>query len=66
MKNRLSVTFEGASAEILDRLAKERGGKGEVLRDALALENVYVTATKRGAEILIREADGTLKQLVRV
>ena len=65
-KKRLSVTFEGQYADILDNLAKERGNKGEVLRDALALESIVVTATKRGAEVIIHEADGTLKQLVRV
>ncbi len=65
-KNRFSVTFEGRMAEILDTLTAKRGSKAEVLRDALSLEKVYTDATERGAEVLIREPDGTLKQLVKV
>ena len=66
MRYKLSLTFEGPPAEILARLAKERGGEELVLRDALGLENIVVAAMKRNADIIIREPDGSVTQLVRI
>ena len=63
---RLSVTFEGKAAETLERLARERGSKAEVLRDALGLEKEYVEAAKRDAQLVIIEKDGSMTRLVRV
>lgn len=63
---RLTVTFEGKAAETLDRLAADRGSRAGVLRDALALEQEYLDAVKRGADFVIVERHGTMSRLVRL
>jgi hypothetical protein len=37
-----------------------------VLRQALALEDIFQEAMRRGATFILKEPDGTVKELVRV
>jgi hypothetical protein len=62
---RLSVSFDPRSAERLERLAKDDQGKAEVIRDALALEDMYRDATSAGGRLLVQRPDGTLAEIVR-
>jgi hypothetical protein len=63
---RLSISFEGKAKERLDKLTAGGESKADVLRQALALEELYQEASKRGANFYLKEPDGTIKELVRV
>lgn len=63
---RLSISFEGKAEERLNKLAAKGGSKADVLRQALALEEVFQEGLSRNATFTIREKDGTIKELVRV
>ena len=62
---RLSVSFDPRSAERLERLAKDDQGKAEVIRDALALEDLYRDAMSSGGRLLVQRPDGSLAEIVR-
>jgi hypothetical protein len=62
---RLSVTFDNRSAERLDRLAADDQAKAEVIREALALEDLYRDVKTKGGRMLIERADGSLAEVVR-
>jgi hypothetical protein len=62
---RLSVTFDNRSAERLDRLAANDQAKAEVIREALALEDLYRDVRSKGGRMLIERADGSLAEVVR-
>jgi len=63
---RLTVSFEKKAAERLERLAEDTGrGKSDVLREALALEEVYQKYRDEGATFIVRSADGTEREIVR-
>jgi len=64
--NRLSVTFERRAAERLDRLATGGRSKSDVIREALALEEVFQKATEAGETVFIRTKAGTEREIVRV
>lgn len=64
--SRLSITFERRAAERLDRLATDGRSKADVIREALALEEVYREAEAAGDTVLIRTGDGTERRIVRV
>jgi Ribbon-helix-helix protein, copG family len=52
---RQSLTFTGAAAELVERLARERGvSVAEVVREALAREQWFTEATRKG-RILYQE-----------
>ncbi len=65
MATRLSVTFDKRSTERLDRLASDDQGKAEVIREALALEDLYRDVTSKGGRMLIQRADGSIAEVVR-
>ena len=62
---RFSVTFDAKSAERLDRLAADDQGKAEVIRQALALEDLYRQVTAQGGKLLIQRSDGSIAEVVR-
>jgi hypothetical protein len=65
MATRLSVTFDIRSTERLDRLANDDQGKAEVIREALALEDLYRDVTSKGGRMLVQRADGSIAEIVR-
>jgi hypothetical protein len=65
MATRLSVTFDKRSTERLERLASDDQGKAEVIREALALEDLYRDVTSKGGRMLIQRADGSIAEVVR-
>jgi hypothetical protein len=65
MATRLSVTFDKRSTERLDRLASDDQGKAEVIREALALEDLYRDVTSKGGRMLVQRADGSIAEVVR-
>jgi hypothetical protein len=65
MATRLSVTFDIRSTERLNRLASDDQGKAEVIREALALEDLYRDVTSKGGRMLVERADGSLAEVVR-
>jgi hypothetical protein len=65
MATRLSVTFDKRSTERLDRLASDDQGKAEVIREALALEDLYRDVTSKGGRMLVERADGSLAEVIR-
>ncbi len=62
---RLSVSFDPRSAERLERLAGDDQGKADVIRDALALEDMYREATATGGRLLVQRPDGTVAEILR-
>jgi hypothetical protein len=64
MSQRLTVTFENVAAARLERLAKGRA-KSDVIREALALEEVFQNAISAGASLFVRGADGIERMIVR-
>ncbi len=62
---RLSITFEGKAEERLNKLTARGESKADILRQALALEEIFQEADRRGASFIIKEPDGTISQLVR-
>jgi hypothetical protein len=65
MATRLSVTFDKRSTERLERLASDDQGKAEVIREALALEDLYRDVTSKGGKMLVQRADGSIAEVVR-
>jgi hypothetical protein len=65
MATRLSVTFDIRSTERLNRLASDDQGKAEVIREALALDDLYRDVTSKGGRMLVERADGSLAEVVR-
>jgi hypothetical protein len=63
---RLSITFEGMAEERLNKLTKLGLSKADILRHALALEEIYQEAHKRGASFIIKELDGSIRELIPV
>lgn len=61
---RITVTFEKSAAERLDRLAKDRS-KSDVIREALALEEVYQKALAEGATLVVKTSNGSEREIVR-
>lgn len=64
MSQRLTVTFENVAAARLERLAQGRS-KSDVIREALALEEVFQNALQAGASLFVRGADGIERMIVR-
>jgi len=62
---RLSVTFDPRSAERLERLAGDDQGKADVIRDALALEDIYRDVTSKGGRLIVQRPDGTSAEILR-
>lgn len=63
---RLSISFEGKAEDRLNKLTANGESKADVLRQALALEELFQEAIRRGASFIIKEPDGSIKELVRV
>jgi len=61
---RFTVTFEKSAAQRLERLAKERS-KSDVIREALALEEVFQKALAEGSTLVVKTANGTERAIVR-
>lgn len=61
---RVTVTFEKTAAERLERLAKDRS-KSDVIREALALEEVFQKAVAEGSTLVVRTQGGTEREIVR-
>lgn len=63
---RLTASFEPATAYRLERLAEETGlGKSGVIREALALEEVFQKYKGQGATFIVRMPNGDEKEIVR-
>ncbi len=63
---RVTVSFEKKAAERLEKLAEATGrAKTDVLREALALEEVYQKYSGEGATFVVRTSDGTEREIVR-
>lgn len=64
---RLTVSFEKGAAERLAKLAETTGrGKSDVLREALALEEVFQKyRDDEGGIFLVKTKDGTVREIVR-
>ena len=65
-RNRWSVTFDTASTERIERMAgHDNYKKAEIIRHALALEDLYRKTLKNGGQFFIRYADGSVGEIVR-
>lgn len=67
MKNQVRLTFNVTEQEnaILNSLAEEHGKtKTTLLRDGIQLTNWLDKVTDRGATILVKEKDGTIREVV--
>jgi predicted transcriptional regulator len=63
---RLTVSFEKGAAERLTELAeKSDRSKSDVLREALALEEVFQRYRGQGGIFIVRTPDGTEREIVR-
>ena len=62
---RMSVTFDPRSADRLERLSGEERDKAEVIREALALEDLYQSTVASGGKFLVQRPDGTIAEIVR-
>jgi predicted transcriptional regulator len=61
---RFTVTFEKQAAERLERLAKDRS-KSDVIREALALEEVFQKAIAEGSTLIVKTPTGQEREIVR-
>ena len=60
-----SVTLPDFSIAALEKRAKRRGKTmSQIIRDAIETERVLQDAIEGNAKVIIKENDGTLKQLV--
>ncbi|MGQ0529963.1 MAG: ribbon-helix-helix protein, CopG family [Panacagrimonas sp.] len=60
-----SVNLPDVTMASLEALAKKRGkSMSQVIRDAIATEQVLQEASESKAKVLIRETDGSVKQLI--
>jgi hypothetical protein len=62
---RFSVSFDPRSNERLSRMASDNEGKAEVIRQALALEDLYREVVRKGGRLLVERADGSVAVVVR-
>jgi hypothetical protein len=64
--SRLSIIFDSRSTERLERMVGDDEEKqAEVIRQALALEDLYRQTMSSGGQLLVRHADGTIAEVVR-
>jgi hypothetical protein len=61
---RLTVTFEKSAAARLERLAKDRS-KSDVIREALALEELFQNALAEGSTLIVKTSSGTEREIIR-
>ena len=60
-----SVNLPDVTLEALESIAKKRGKTmSQVIRDAIATEAVLQEAAENKAKVLIKEMDGSIKQLI--
>jgi hypothetical protein len=64
MSHRLTVTFENVAAARLERLAQGRS-KSDVIREALALEEVFQNALRDGGTLIVKGPNGIEREIVR-
>jgi len=64
-RSRFSVTFDSRSTERLERMAQDDEGKAEVIRQALALEDLYRQTISSGGKVLIQRKNGTVAEVIR-
>jgi predicted transcriptional regulator len=63
---RLTVSFEKSAAKRLTELAeKSDRSKSDVLREALALEEVFQKYSGQGGTFIVRTPDGTEREIIR-
>jgi len=64
--SRLSITFEPRAAKRLEELATDGRSKSDVIREALALEQVYRDAEAAGYSLIVRnEQSGEETRIIR-
>jgi hypothetical protein len=61
---RLTITFEKVAAARLERLSQGRS-KSDVIREALALEEVFQKALGEGGTLIFKDATGKEREIVR-
>ena len=61
---RITVSFERNAAKRLERLSQDRS-KSDVIREALALEEIFQMAMAEGATLIFRTKDGEERQIIR-
>jgi hypothetical protein len=65
-RSRFSVTFDTFSTERIERMAgNDDAKKADIIRHALALEDLYRQTLRDGGQFFIRRADGTIAEIVR-
>lgn len=64
MSQRLTVTFENIAAARLERLSQGRS-KSDVIREALALEEVFQNALRDGGTLVVKMPNGSEREIVR-
>ena len=62
---RFTLSLEGKAEERLAKWTANGESKADVLRSAMALEDIFREADRRGAKLLVQEPDGTVKELIR-
>lgn len=63
---RLTASFDPGTADRLERLAEDTGlGKSGVIREALALQEVFQKYKEQGATFVVRMPNGDEKEIVR-
>jgi hypothetical protein len=62
---RFNVDFSEETAELLERLAKERkASKADVIRKALTLERWVTETLASGSKLVVQDPDGTQREVV--
>lgn len=60
-----SVNLPDSTLAVLEGIAKKRGkSMSQVIRDAIATEKFLQDATDNNGKVLIKEKDGSIKQLL--
>lgn len=60
-----SVNLPDVTLNIIESIAKKRGkSMSQVIRDAIATEHFLQEAVDANAKVLIKEKDGSIKQLI--
>ena len=60
-----SVNLPDVTLSVLESIAKKRGKTmSQVIRDAIATEQVLQEAIESNSKVLIKETDGSIKQLI--
>jgi predicted transcriptional regulator len=63
---RTSVTLDPRSAKRLEKLsADDEDSKSAVIRQALALEDLFREVNGEGGKMLVKRSDGTIAEVVR-